>query len=117
MAEFVATSLTARAKAGIEPPDKLKAQKQALRQEQQQLRGSRRQLRQQRHQEDAVWQQLKQDQRQQPPLPGKRSDNNGARLWLNVPKKTMAAKAAGVAPAEFVVTPGHRLDSRFGHCG
>ena len=66
MAEFVATSLTTPAKAEVEPPDSLKAQKQALCQEQQQLRDSRRQLRQQRHQEDAAWQQLNQDQRQHP---------------------------------------------------
>lgn len=66
MAEFVATSLTVPPKAEVEPPDSLKAQKQALRQEQHQLRDSRRHLRQQRHQEDAAWQQLKQDQRQQP---------------------------------------------------
>jgi hypothetical protein len=66
MAEFVATSLAAPAKAEVEPPDSLKAQKQACRQEQQQLRDSRRHLHQQRHQEDAAWQQLKQDHRQQP---------------------------------------------------
>jgi transposase InsO family protein len=66
MAEFVAASLTAPVKADVEPADSLKAQKQALRQEQQQLRDSRRQQRQQRQQEDAAWQQLKQDQRQQP---------------------------------------------------
>lgn len=66
MAEFVATSLAAPAKAEVEPPDSLKAQKQAFRQEQQQLRQSRRQLRQQRHQEDAAWHQLKQEHRQHP---------------------------------------------------
>ncbi len=66
MAEFVATSLTAPTKAEVEPLDSLKAQKQALRQEQHQLRDSRRHLRQHRHQQDAAWQQLKQDQRQQP---------------------------------------------------
>lgn len=66
MAEFVATSLTTSAKTEVEPPDSLKAQKQAFRQEQQQLRDSRRHLRQQRHQEDAAWQQLQQAHRQQP---------------------------------------------------
>jgi transposase InsO family protein len=66
MAEFVATSLTVPTKAEVEPLDSLKAQKQALGQEQHQLRDSRRHLRQHRHQEDAAWQQLKQDQRQQP---------------------------------------------------
>jgi transposase InsO family protein len=66
MAEFVATSLTAPAKAEVDPSDRLKAQKQAFRQEQQHLRDSRRPLRQQRHQADAAWQQLKQDHRQHP---------------------------------------------------
>ena len=66
MTEFVATSLTTSAKTEVEPPDSLKAQKQALRQEHQQLRDTRRQLRQQRHQEDVAWQQLKQAHRQQP---------------------------------------------------
>jgi transposase InsO family protein len=65
MAEFVATSLLAPSKAEVEPPDSLKAQKQALRQEQHQLRDTRRQLRQQRQQEDAAWKQLKQEHRQQ----------------------------------------------------
>ena len=66
MTEFVAVSSNSEPKKPeVENPDSIKAQKQALSQEEKQLRDERQTVREQRKREDAAWKQLKVERKEQ----------------------------------------------------